>query len=166
MHQELHENVTSTLGLQPPHQCGAGMCTRIAYLNMTDPLQSCPPAWRESKSNGIRVCGRLLNSNQICHGAFYSAGGCTFTKVSGQIIGCQIGRPDAFQTNSQLLDEPYVYGVSIAHGSPRSHIIWTYAADYSETSSGTACSCDSSSSNSPPSYSGNNYYCKSGNSNS
>ena len=68
--QELKESLRSTLGLQPPHQCGTGMWTRIAYLNMTDPLQSCPPAWRQNTANGVRVCGRPITSNNMCHGTF------------------------------------------------------------------------------------------------
>ena len=159
--QELKESVANTL--QPPstHPCGAGMWTRIAYLNMTDPLQSCPSAWRQSTTNGVRVCGRPLTSNDMCHGVFYSNGGRTFTKVCGRVIGYQSGEPDAFHT-SDSINDAYVEGVSITHGSPRLHI-WTYAADYSETSSSTACPCDTSSTNSPPSFVGSNYYCESGN---
>ena len=33
----------STTGLAT--YCGAGQWTRIAYLNMSDPFQFCPPAW-------------------------------------------------------------------------------------------------------------------------
>ena len=160
-HQELKESVRSTLGLQPPHQCGAGMWTRIAYLNMTDPLQSCPSAWRQNTANGVRVCGRPLTSNNMCHGTFYSTGGQTYTRVCGRVIGYQFGRPEAFDGFGSINDA-YVEGVSITHGSPRSHI-WTYAADTSETSSSIYCPCDNGSSTSPPSFVGNNYYCESGN---
>ena len=162
--QELKENITSTLGLQPPHQCGVGEWIRVAYLNMKDPLQTCPSAWRENTTNGVRVCGRPLTSNDMCHGTFYSAGGRTFTKVCGRVIGYQSGRPDAF-SGSTSINSAYVEGVSVTYGSPRSHI-WTYAADYSETSSSNACPCDSGSSNNPPSFVGSNYYCESGNPNS
>ena len=159
--QELKESVTRTLGLQPPHGCGAGEWTRVAYLNMKDPLQTCPSAWRENTTNGVRVCGRPPSSNDMCHSAFYPAGGRTYSRVCGRVIGYQIGHPDAFHS-SDSINSAYVEGVSITHGSPRSHI-WTFAADTSETSSHTSCPCDNGSSSSPPSYVGNNYFCESGN---
>ena len=163
--QELKESVANALQLQPPHQCGVGMWIRVAFLNMTDPSQSCPSAWRESSyGSGIRVCGLPLSSDNMCHSVFYSAGGRTFTSVCGRVIGYQVGRPDAFDGGGSI-NQAYVEGVSITHGSPRSHI-WTYAADSSETGSSTYCPCDNGSSSSPPSFVGNNYYCESGNPNS
>ena len=158
--QEIQEKVASALGLQPPHRCGAGEWIRVAYLNMKDPSQTCPSAWRENTTNGVRVCGRPPSSDDMCHGTFYSTGR-TYTKVCGRVIGYQIGHPDAFHSGS--INSPYVEGVSITRGSPRAHI-WTYAADTSEIS--TVCPCDSGSSNNPPSFVSNNYYCESGNKNS
>ena len=160
--QEIQEKVASALGLQPPHRCGAGEWIRVAYLDMKDPLQTCPSAWRENTTNGVRVCGRPPSSNDMCHGTFYSTGR-TYTKVCGRVIGYQIGHPDAFHSGS--INSPYVEGVSITHGFPTRAHIWTYAADTSETSSHLACPCDSGSSSSPPSFVGNNYYCESGNKN-
>ena len=46
--QELKESVTNALHVQPPHQCEEGMWIRVAFLNVTDPSQSCPSAWREN----------------------------------------------------------------------------------------------------------------------
>ena len=43
-------------------QCGEGMWYRIAYLNMTDPSQQCPSAWREYNTNQFRACGRPVSS--------------------------------------------------------------------------------------------------------
>ena len=160
--QEIQEKVASALGLQPPHRCGAGEWIRIVYLNMKDPLQTCPSAWRENTTNGVRVCGRPPSSDDMCHGTFYSTGGRTFTNVCGRVIGYQIGHPDAFHS-SDSINSSYVEGVSITHGSPRAHI-WTYAADISET--GIQCPCDNGSTSNPPSFVGNNYYCESGNNNS
>ena len=39
-------------------QCGEGMWYRVAYLNMTDSSQQCPPNWSEYNHNGIRACRR------------------------------------------------------------------------------------------------------------
>ena len=162
--QEIQEKVESTLGLQPPHRCGAGEWIRVAYLNMKDPLQTCPSAWRENTTNGVRVCGRPPSSDDMCHGTFYSTGGRTFNKVCGRIIGYQIGHPDAFHS-SESIDSAYVDGVSITYGSPRSHV-WSYAGGISETGSHLACPCVNSSTSNPPLFVGNNYYCESGNKNS
>ena len=40
--QELQESVANALRPPSTHSCGAGVWTRIAYLNMTDPFQFCP----------------------------------------------------------------------------------------------------------------------------
>jgi dynein heavy chain len=162
--QEIKERVASALGIQPPHQCGAGEWIRVAYLDMKDRLQTCPSAWRENTTNGVRVCGRPPSSNDMCHGTFYPTGGRIFNKVCGRVIGYQVGHPDAFHS-SDSINSPYVEGVSITYGIPRAHI-WTYAADTSETNNHLACPCDTGSSSSPPFFVGNNYYCESGNKNS
>ena len=161
--QTIKDNVANALGFEPAFPCGAGQWTRIAYLNMTNPSQSCPFAWRQYTSNGIRVCGRPSSSNNMCHGTSYSSGGRIYTKVCGRVIGYQVGHPDAFHS-SDSINEAYVEGVSITHGSPRSHI-WTLAADISETGN-AACPCDNNSNSNPPSFVGSNYYCESGNQNS
>ena len=57
--------------------------------------------------------------------------------------------PDAFQripTNLvATIDNSYVEGVSVTHGTPRNHI-WTFAAGLSENSStiSLVCPCDES----------------------
>ena len=163
--QALKESVVNALSLESPHPCGAGEWIRIAYLNMTDPSQSCPSRWREYTNNGVRVCGRPLNSNNNGHSVVYSVGGRMYTKMCGRIIGYQVGHPDGFHHGRfQTIDHVYVDGVRITRGSPRKHV-WTFAADSSETGD-TACPCDSGSSSTPLSFVGNNYYCESGNPNS
>ena len=165
-HQMIKSAVAAALRLDssdPTVRCGAGQWTRVAFLDMNDPLQLCPSAWRLNTSSGIRRCGRPSSSNDMCHGTFYSSGGRTYSKVCGRVIGYQVGHPDAFHS-SDTIDQAYVEGVSITHGFPRSHI-WTLAADLSETGN-RACPCDNGSTSSPPSFVGNNYYCESGNQNS
>ena len=71
--------------------CGLGQWTRVAYLDMSDLLQSCPSAWHLNTSSGIRRCGRPPNSDDMCHGTFYSPGGRIYTKVCGRVIGYQVG---------------------------------------------------------------------------
>ena len=143
--------ITSFLNIE----CGEGLWTRVAYLNMSDPMQSCPPAWRDRSANGVRVCGLPAGSYHQCHSIFYHTDH-SFTRICGQVIAYQYGYPDSFHRST--IDQPYVEGVSITHGrSQRSHI-WTFAADGKETSN--TCPCEGG--GSPPSFVGNNYYCESG----
>ena len=153
--QTLKGEVANALGLGSAPQCqGGGQWTRVAYLNMSDPTQSCPSAWQDRSSNGVRACGR---NSSGCYGTFYSSGGRTYTKVCGRVIGYQIGHTDGFRSSSSI-DSAYVEGVSITHGFPRSHI-WTYGADLYESFRG--CPCEGGPS--VPTFVGNNYYCESGN---
>ena len=136
--------------------CKGENWTRVAYLNMGDPIQSCPPAWRDRSTNGVRVCGRPAGSYRECHSMFYHTGH-SYSRVCGQVIGYQFGHPDAF-LHSNSLDSEYVDGVSVTHGrSQRSHI-WTFAADGDEASN--TCPCEGG--RSVPSFVGDNYYCESG----
>jgi hypothetical protein len=132
--QAIEDKIISSpalLSLEKVEQCGAGLWIQIANLNMTDPLQRCPSAWREIVTKGVRVCGRPSASHNMCHSTSYSSAGLTYTKVCGRVTGYQVGHPDAFHS-SDSINESYVEGVSITHGSPRSHI-WTLAAGLSET---------------------------------
>ena len=150
--------------------CGPGEWYRVARLNMSDSSQQCPSAWREYNTSGVRACGIRTpgTSIQACLATSYPTS-CQYSRMCGRAIGYQIGSPDAFghQAIAQL-DSYYVYGVSITHGTPRSHI-WTYAAGLSEgrfapISSNCPCSIPSHHNNAfPPSFVGDNYYCESGN---
>ena len=144
-------------------QCGVGLWTRIAYLNMSDPMQSCPQNWSDSRStNGVRVCGRPTNTTNNCQSVFYSSDAHSYTKVCGRVTGYQFGHPDGIRYHgkhhyySYSIDESYVDGVSITHGSPRSHI-WTFAGDRSENNDDCPCKGGLSA----PPFVEDNYYCES-----
>ena len=153
-------------------QCGDGLWHRIVHLNMSDPSQQCPSAWKEATFDEIRVCARPNSTIGSCPSVLYPVGD-QYSKVCGRVIGYQSGSPDAFvnagthHKRNSTIDEPYLDGISITHGEPRTHI-WSYAAGISEngTCSGQNphlnCPC-SNSRHSPPSYVGNNYYCESAN---
>ena len=148
--------------------CGPGPWVRVAYLNMTDPSQHCPSAWREDNSNGVRFCRRPVTSSGSCPGTSYITGR-WYSKVCGRAIGYQIGSTDAFgfRATNQIIDSYYVYGVSITHGLPRNHI-WTFAAGLSEDDGWGQqnCPCINPSypnNQFPPSFVGDHYYCESGN---
>ena len=106
-----------------------GQWHQVAYLNMSDPSQQCPSAWREYNSNGVRACGRPESESGSCPATIYSTGR-QYNRVCGRVIGYQVGSLDAFALSAfgRTIDSFYVYGVSITHGNPRNHI-WTLAGD-------------------------------------
>ena len=99
----------------------------MASLNMSDPSQHYPSAWREYNTIRVRACGiqRPGTNTETCLATCYLASH-QYSRVCGRTIGYQIGT-FGNQAVSQPIDSYYVYGVSIAHGTPRNHI-WTYAA--------------------------------------
>ena len=147
--------------------CGQGLWYQVAYLNMSDPTQQCPSAWREYNSNGIRTCRRPDNSSGSCSGISFTRGR-QYSKVCGRAIGYQYGVTDAFYRSEtyNTIDSYYVYGVSFTYGTPRNHI-WTLAAGWSEIGSNPfncPCANPSNPGNSVvPLFISDNYYCESGN---
>ena len=154
-------------------RCGSGQWHRVAYLNMSDPTQQCPPSLRLYSSSGIRACGRPSSAGMYsCSSlSFASDSGRQYSKVCGRVIGYQVGSTDVFDSRRESVDTAYVDGVSITYGSsPRTHI-WTYAAGLSEqllaNNAGHNCPCaligTSFLPKSPPLFVRNDYYCESGN---
>ena len=134
-YRTIFERVKSVLSRRIIPQCGDGLWKQVAHLNMSDPLEHCPSEWREYNSNGVRACGRPLSLVGTCPGTFYPSG-TEYSRICGRIIGYQVGSPAAFVPARDLrptdfLDGIYVDGVSVTHGSPRSHI-WTFAAGTTE----------------------------------
>ena len=145
--------------------CGAGLWYRVAFLNMSDPSQQCPSAWRLVTTNGVRACGRPVSSESSCNGTFYSAIN-EYQRVCGRVIGYQQGTPDGFgHMNRGSINDAYLDGVSITYGQPRKHV-WSYAAGYTENSASSItsnCPCAPMKGDKPQSFVGDNYYCESGN---
>ena len=148
--------------------CGDGLWYRVAYLNMSDPSQQCPSVWREYTSDGIRMCARPTSSGGNCPSTLYPVSH-QYSKVCGKVIGYQFGSPDAFAhgittaPKNLMIDQPYLDGISITHGTPDRTHIWSYVAGASENGTGCSfynCPC-SNSDYAPPSYVGDNYYCES-----
>ena len=89
--------------------------------------------------------------------------------MCGRIKGYQYGVTSAFYHFHHviaIIDEQYVSGVSLIHGSigNREHI-WTFAAGLTESDSihlNTHCPCDTPSNDIVPSFVGNDYFCESG----
>ena len=145
------------------HNCGEGEWYRVAYLNMSDPTQQCPSAWREYNSSGIRACGRPTSGG--CLGNIYNVNR-QYSRVCGKVIGYQFGSTEAFYVswNEKRIDQAYLHGVSITRGIPRVHV-WSYVAAASEqgncNGNGILYKCPCSGGQPPPSFVGNNFYCES-----
>ena len=138
--------------------CGTGIWSRVAYLNMSDPSQQCPSAWREYNSNGVRACGRPATSRGSCPTTTYSTGH-QYSRICGRVIGYQIGTPDAFDTDNDTEFD----GISITYGAQRNHV-WSYVAGlYDTRNSLSNCPCSSEQAKMAPQLIGDNYYCESGN---
>ena len=93
--QKIRDNVHTYLinGSILP-QCGEGIWYRVAYLNMTDPSQQCPSAWREYNISQFRHCGRPVSTvaNRLSQIFPISR---QYSKVCGRVIGIQVASPDA-----------------------------------------------------------------------
>ena len=88
--------------------------------------------------------------------------------MCGRIRAYQDGYIDAFEAYDEgqatTIDDAYVAGVSLTHGSPRQHI-WTFAAGATEDNQfiNDACPCDATGITiSIPQFVGGDYFCESG----
>ena len=148
--------------------CGGPGWRRVAYLNMFDPTQTCPPAW-ELITTPRRSCGRPSSAGGIvCNSAMFPTQGIQYSQVCGRIIGYQVGHPEAFVAgnigNPQTIDGAYVDGVSLTYGNPRQHI-WSFACAIDERGGVNRCPCTDTNYQSTiniPSYVGNDYFCETG----
>ena len=96
----------------------------MAHLNMSDPSQQCPSAWREYNIGGIRACGRPTNSTGSCATEYYFISH-QYSRVCGRIIGYQIANPDAFAHTHVQID---FEGVNITRGAVLVSLLQTITA--------------------------------------
>ena len=108
------------------HFCAGagGQWRKIAGIDISAG-DNCPTGWLKSSYNGTSFC-RAPSDSSGCYSTFFSTNGVSYQHVCGRARGYQKGSPDAFRYNTRLIDNVYVYGLSITHGNPRQHI-WTYA---------------------------------------
>ena len=143
---------------------------RIANFDMSDPNQDCPQGFKQF-STPTRSCGRTL-SRGGCQSMHFKTQGVEYSKVCGRVIGYQVGSTSGFYTPRlpNVIDNAYIEGVSVTHGSsPRKHI-WSFATALQSVtgSHGPIHVCPCAISNSQmgqyiPSFVGNDYFCDSGN---
>ena len=150
--------------------CGdiTGGWMRAAFLDMTNPANTCPENLTYTVQSSTRMC-RSSHTSAGCTSVTFPAHRVPYTKVCGRARGYQYASIDAFyhfKRASQTIEGYYVDGVSVTHGSPRNHI-WTFAAGvskYYEYSSCCNCPCASPYLGpAAPPFVGEKYFCESGN---
>ena len=127
--------------------CGgvAGGLTRVAYLDMTDSSEVCYDTLRERTVSGIRAC-TPLEDTATCSSVQHQSP-ISYSKVCG-LIHANYGKSlDGF--NGGGIDDIYVEGVSLTHGSPTRNHIWSFAGKR----------CGSSSCGTAPAFVGSDYFC-------
>ena len=147
----------------------SGGWMRVAYLNMSDPTEECPPGFRLYNESGIRACGRPASAPvNSCQSVKFPSYSISYSQVCGQVIGYQYGSPDGIHRHSgrsKSINGAYVDGVSLTRGNPRQHI-WTFIAglqeNYFSQNGHHECPCAPNSPETVPSFIGNDYFCESG----
>lgn len=146
-------------------KCGEGEWSRIAHLNMSDSSQSCPPEWNEY-TTPVRSCGRKdITLGTRCDSISYTTDGYHYNKVCGRALGYRYGYTNAFHAPPvNSVDEIYVEGLSITHGTNPRHHIWTFASGNCGDANYCLGSCPcigGGNGFAAPSFVGNNYHCES-----
>ena len=149
--------------------------TRLGYLNMADPSESCPYGFKLYQHGGVRACGRQSSSVGSCVALELLADDISYSQVCGRVVGYQYASTDAVDSTIGTgahndINSYYVDGVSITRGSPRQHV-WTLIAGYLEASHRSVhggvyncpCSQGSTQNSTLQSFIGNDYFCESGN---
>ena len=147
----------------------SGGWMRVAYLNMSDPTEECPPGFRLYNQSGIRACGRPASSpDGYCQSVKFPSYNISYSQVCGRLTGYQYASVDGIdprRSQKNNLNGPYVDGVSITHGNPRKHI-WTFIAalqkNFFANEGWHECPCAPNSPVTLPSFIGNCYFCESG----
>ena len=175
LYQNLKDNLTHQLEkidddvsfVLEQHWCGGtGGWRRVVYLDMTDPSTTCPSGWQLT-GYSKRTCGRNSTGVFTCDSATFPVSRRQYSRICGRLKAYQWGGTGAFYKYHRgevtRINDTYVDGVSVTHGTPRNHI-WTFAVGAAEGSpfETYVCPCDASTDISVPSFVGEDYFCESG----
>ena len=151
-------------------RCGVkGGWMRVTSLDMKNSAHNCPSHFEQEVCSGRRLCLKKVSTG--CSSQHYSTGGVPYAEVCGKAIGYAYGSPDAAPYpvgTYRSIEEAYMDGISITHGStPRKHI-WTYMGGFSDEAaqSHKPLICPCAAEGVPLSYNnfvGDHFYCESGN---
>ena len=114
---------------------------------------------RNETSSPVRSC--FAPTPATCTGTDFPTVGLTYSRICGRATGYVSGSPDAFDTffRHDGINEPYLDGVSVTHGSPRQHV-WSFAAGHGGRRFRCPCgSQDRTVARLPASFVGNDYLC-------
>ena len=119
------------------HPCGHGQWRVAVLKNYSDPCTECPPMWDEIMDDPTcrRFCGRGSDDDtEACDSATFTIEG-EYQRICGRIRAYNRGDALAFDDTADI-DETYLSGLSLTHGSsPRQHI-WSFAIGLTEDTSG------------------------------
>ena len=146
--------------------CGniTGGWMRTAYIDMTDPRNTCPENLTYTVQSSTHMC-RSSHTSAGCTSVTFPTHMTPYTKVCGRARGYQFYSPDGFDHGGRNIESNYVDGLSVTHGRPRNHI-WTFAAglskDYNYPNWNCPCASPYPGLAAPP-FVGEEYFCESGN---
>ena len=109
------------------HPCGGVGWTRVVKVDYTDPSVDCPG---DSQKDIYESGGCSRDQSQTITSITYPVNGQLYNEVCGKVSAFSTDFPAAFFSSAGggTIDDVYVEGVSLTHGSsPRIHI-WTFAA--------------------------------------
>lgn len=142
---------------------------RVVKINMTNGNDTCPQELTYTVVNSTRMCTRVPTVYDRCTSVTFPTHTVPYAKVCGRARGYQFSATSAFYgyhvRGQTSLDEAYVEGLSVTHGSPRKHI-WTFAAERSKDHDyfNGNCPCNPLPlSQASPLIVGEEYFCESGN---
>ena len=152
----------------PSDVCGGPGWRRVAFINMTDPNQDCPQGLNLTDYS-IRSCGRAHSEGNCSSPLVFPVNGSQYSQVCGRVTAYRWGATGAFvgyNSPTGSIDGVYVDGLSLTHGSPRTHI-WTFASGIfngitsDDPLPEARCPCDPGNTFGSPSFVGNDYFCES-----
>ena len=149
--------------------CGTrGGWMRVAHVNMTQPDQVCPPGFMINTYSGgaggtKTLCGRPGPAG--CVSTTFSTNDIPYNLVCGKVIAYQDRTPNGpcpYTKDQTTIDDSYIDGVSLTHGSPRQHV-WSFMASRGEDAGPcSACPCFNTSDSVYAPFIGNDYFCDTG----
>ena len=154
--------------------CGGitGGWMQVASVDMKNISHTCPQGLTEVTKQSKRLCTKTISTGG-CSSAAMDVYGIEYTRICGKIISYQDGFVDAFlpywRRRSLTIDDSYVDGVVLTHGTnPQKHI-WTFAAVADEVNNRwyAQCGCSDTRLTGPnyeivPPWVGNDYFCDTG----
>ena len=102
--------------------------TQIVNFTVQDNTTECPGEFELVNGTSGYACERPDTAVTGCSSAYFSVHGIEYTQISGRVYGYQVGYAYGFYDYyAYTIDDPYLAGVSVTTGTPRTHV-WSFAA--------------------------------------